>query len=263
MSTTGEELISTNRRHDVILFDVDGCLVAEHTEILNIPALARVAEYNRIAIEQRDRPEITLCTGRPQPFAECMTRLLGNLDLPIICENGVYLFHPREHRYDMDPAITDDHITAIEDAKHWVLHTFAKDGLTIQPGKEASFSPYHAHPPALDPMIPRIREEAEKRGWPIRVSRSWNYINCDLQHISKRTGIARFFDATGLRHDRAAGVGDTLGDTAIAEAVDWFACPNNADPKLKEHAHFVARQDEILGSLEILEELEQREPQRH
>lgn len=254
MTATSEKLLSPLRRHDVILFDVDGCLVSEHTDALDIPALARVAEYNRIAIEKRDRPEITLCTGRPQAFAECMTRLLGNLDLPVICENGVYLYHPRQHIYDMDPAITEDHLAALEEAKHWVTRTFAKDGLTIQPGKEASFSPYHATPDALDPIMPRISEEAEKRGWPVRISRSWNYINVDLTHISKKTGIARFFEATGLRHDRAAGVGDTMGDTAIAEAVDWFACPANADPNLKKHAHFVASKPIIDGALEILDE---------
>ncbi|MEQ9453923.1 MAG: HAD hydrolase family protein [Phycisphaeraceae bacterium] len=246
---------TSHPRFDVILSDVDGCLVSEHTDALDLPRLAKLADHNRLARKHADRPHITLCTGRPQPFAECMTRLIDNLDLPIICENGVYLFYPRDHVYVMDPAITSTHLDAIAEAQHWIIATFKDAGIVIQPGKEASISPYHADPHALDPIMPRIREEAEKRSWPLRISRSWNYINCDLLHISKTTGIQRFFDATSLTHDRAAGIGDTLGDLAIRQAVAWFACPANADPKLKEHADFTAPSQVIAGTIEILDHI--------
>jgi hydroxymethylpyrimidine pyrophosphatase-like HAD family hydrolase len=247
-----DRLTTTHARFDVILSDVDGCLVSEHTDALDLVRLTEVAEHNRLARERGDRPHLTLCTGRPQPFAECMTRLVDNLDLPIICENGVYLFYPREHVYVMDPAITAEHLAAVAEARGWIASTFAGDGLVPQPGKTASVSPYAADPSVLDPIMPRIREEAQKRGWPLRVSRSWNYINCDLEHISKATGIARFFEATGLKHDRAAGIGDTMGDLAIRGAVAWFACPANAEAELKKAADFVARGEVAEGVLEIL-----------
>ncbi|WP_428387137.1 HAD family hydrolase [Mucisphaera sp.] len=240
---------------DIVLSDVDGCLISEHADALDLPRLLHVAEQNRLAIEQQDRPRLTLCTGRPQPFAECMTRLLGNLELPIICENGVYLYYPGDNHYDMDPAITDTHLAAMAEARAWTMQRFANTGLALQPGKMASFSPYHDSPTALDPMMPVIAEEAEKRGWPIRISRSWNYINCDLKHISKATGITRFFEATGFTREQAAGIGDTMGDLAIRESVNWFACPANADPTLKKSADFVSSAALTQGVLEILERL--------
>jgi hydroxymethylpyrimidine pyrophosphatase-like HAD family hydrolase len=98
----------------------------------------------------------------------------------------------------------------------------------------------------------RVREEFEKRGWPLRVSMTWLYINCDLKHVSKGTALDRLITQTGLKKARLAGIGDTAGDRFIAERVSWFGCPGNASQEIRQHADYVAAAREIEGVLEIL-----------
>ncbi|MDX2116974.1 MAG: HAD hydrolase family protein [Planctomycetota bacterium] len=242
-----------SRRFDAVICDIDGCLAPESTAPMDAPALARIAEYNTLAQTRRDRPVVTLCSGRPQPFVEALCRLLQNTTVPCVAENGVWLFDPRDSRFLIDPAITDAHLDAVEEAEHWVRHELGPRGVVIQPGKAASLSIWHPDTAMLKAMQPRLREEFAKRAWPLRVSATVAWINCDLAHISKASGVKRLVAETGLSRERLAGVGDMPSDQAIADNVSFFACPANADPTLARGADFVSQRHEVLGVLDILE----------
>ncbi|TVS02460.1 MAG: HAD family phosphatase [Phycisphaerales bacterium] len=246
---------SAKRRFDAVIFDIDGCLIPEDSSPLNASALARIAEHNRRAIGEGDRPVVTVCSGRPHPFAEAMCRLLHNTTLPCIAENGVWLFFPDQNRSERDPAIRPEHTEAVIEATKWVEAELGPRGVTIQPGKASSISLFHPDPAFLKELCPMIEQAFRVCGWPFRVSMTWRYINCDLAHVSKSTAIERFIAATGIATERLAGVGDTQGDMMIREHVAWFACPANADEKLKVHADYVSAHAEIEGSLDILERL--------
>jgi hydroxymethylpyrimidine pyrophosphatase-like HAD family hydrolase len=236
-----------------VICDIDGCLAPEASTPMDGPALLRIAEYNRMAEERGDRPVVTVCSGRPQPFAEAMCRLLANTTVPCIAENGVWLYHPGTNEYERDPRITAEHLAAVYEATGWVERELYPKGISIQPGKSASVSLYHKDAAYLRTLEAGVREEFEKRGWPLRVSMTWFYINCDLEHVSKATGLDRLVAKTGLRKERLAGIGDTPGDKAIRDHVAWFGCPANADERIKVHADFVAGKAEAEGVLEILE----------
>jgi hydroxymethylpyrimidine pyrophosphatase-like HAD family hydrolase len=105
--------------------------------------------------------------------------------------------------------------------------------VTQQPGKAASVSLFHPDTTYLRSIAPRIADEFAGRGWPFRVSMTWFYINCDLTHVSKATGIDRLAAHTGVAAERLAGIGDTASDLAIRERVGFFACPANAQPEIK------------------------------
>lgn len=243
------------RRFDAIICDVDGCLGPESTAPLDAPALAVLAEHNRRAIREGDRPVLTLCSGRPQPFVEALGRLLSNSVLPSIAEMGVWLFDPRGNRYLLDPAILPEHLAAVREAERWVLRELGAEGVVIQPCKTASMSLWHPDTAWLLTLKPRLVEVFAREGWPLRVSSTVAWINCDLAHVNKDTGIARLLDITGLRKERLAGVGDTLGDLAIRRSVAYFACPSNADPELARHADYVSPRPEVEGVIDIVSKL--------
>ncbi len=106
-------------------------------------------------------------------------------------------------------------------------------------------------------MVPRIANEFQERNWPIRVSMTWLYINCDLQHVNKGTAIDRLLAETGIAPERTAGIGDTMGDRFIAERVSWFGCPANAETEIRKLAAYVSPHQEVKGVLDILERLSQ------
>lgn len=242
-------------RFDAVICDIDGCLSPETSEPIDAAALLRIAEHNRLAHERCDRPIVTLCSGRPEPFVEAICRFIANRALPCIAENGVWMYHPSDNRYDMDPAITCDHLAAVEDARAWVRTTLGPRGVVMQPGKAASISLYHDDTVFLRSIEGEVRTAFERHGWPLRVSMTWYYINCDLSHISKATALDRFIAITGLSRERLAGIGDTPGDAAIADRVAWFACPANAHPDIRPRAHYISPHVEAMGVLDILDHL--------
>jgi hydroxymethylpyrimidine pyrophosphatase-like HAD family hydrolase len=243
------------RRFDAVICDIDGCLAPESSDPFDTAALARIAEHNRRAQQDQDRPVVTLCSGRPEPFVESICRAIGNRTLPAIAENGVWLFHPDLNGWDRDPSISADHLRTVQEAQQWVQATLGPRGVVMQPGKTASLSLYHPDTAFLRTLERPVRDEFARRGWHFRVSMTWLYINCDLAHISKGTAIDRLMAQTGLNTERLAGIGDTDGDRYIAERVSWFACPGNAGEAIRRRAHFIAESHEIQGVLEILARL--------
>lgn len=246
----------SSSRFDAVLCDVDGCLVDEAGGPLDLVGLAKVAEHNRQARAHRDRPIVTLCTGRPISFGDCLCRVISNTLLPCVTENGVWLFDPATNQGHMDPTITPEQRDAVRGLQNWLATTYSAYGLSFQPGKAASVSPYHPDADWLKQIEPEIQAQCKLNHWPFRVTATWNYINCDLEHISKATGIARWLEYTGLDPARVAGIGDTASDRAIAMSVAWFAAPANRDPAIDDTTHYISPHEQIEGVLDILAQLE-------
>ena len=238
----------------LILCDIDGCLSPESSDPMDIAALTKVAHHNTHAAARLDRPLLTLCSGRPQPFVEGMCKLLNNMHAPAIAENGVWLYDPSNNDYIRDPAITRDHRDIVRTAARWVDDRFGHQGLTQQPGKTDSISLYHPDTDLLHNTIePAVREKFQDEGWPFRVSHTWFYINCDLDFVSKATGIDRLLTKLSLTKHDCLGIGDTTSDLAIRQRVGTFACPANAQDELKAHADYVSSGAQVGGVLDILE----------
>jgi hydroxymethylpyrimidine pyrophosphatase-like HAD family hydrolase len=244
------------RQHDLVICDIDGCLVSESAHPFDLGSLARITEHNRLALARGDRPLLTLCSGRPQPFAESLMRMLANLEVPCICENGVWLYHAGTNTYEMDPRITPEHLHAVHELSEWAAREFGPRGVTEQPGKAASVTLYHRDTEFLRGTVaPAVEAHVKAHGWPFRVSMTWFYINCDLAHVSKGTGIDRLLATLRIPKARLAGVGDTMGDACIADRVGFFACPQNAHPAIKERAHYISPEPEARGVVDILAQL--------
>lgn len=242
-------------RFDAVICDIDGCLAPESSAPMDSSLLSRLAAHNRLACERGERPVVTLCSGRPEPFVEALCRMIGNDRLPCVAENGVWLYHPATNGYDRDPAITADDLAAVAEVRAWVRAELGPLGVVMQPGKEASVSLYHDDTAKLRALEPRVRGEFGRRGWPLRVSMTWLYINCDLAHVSKGTGLDRLTALTGLKRERLAGIGDTPSDLAIADRVTFFACPANAHAEIRPRADYISPREEAAGVIDILARL--------
>ncbi len=243
------------RRFDAVVCDIDGCLGPESAAPVDAEGLARLAAHNRAAQSLGDRPVVTICSGRPQPYAEAICRMIHNDTLPIVCENGVWLWDPRDNSYTRDPAIRPEHAGAVAEVSRWIESELGPKGVVIQPGKHAAISIWHADTAFLFGLIPMLRETFAARSWPFRVSTTVAWINIDLTHVSKATGLRRFIERTRLRKERLAGIGDSPSDLAMLEHCAFFACPANAAAEVRARAHYVSPREEIDGVLDILERL--------
>jgi hypothetical protein len=239
-----------------IISDIDGCLGPESHAPLDAEALLRVAAWNRAA--QARGTSLTLCSGRPQPYAEAMSRLIGNVSCPIICEMGVWLYDPRDNRFLMDPAITREDLSVIDACTSYVRAELMPLGVIMQPGKAASISLWHPNTPTLMGMRDAICDRCQREGWNLRVSNTVAWINLELAHVSKGSGIERLCAMMGFAKHDLAGIGDTRGDMAIRERVAWFACPSNAEAELKAKADYVSPHAEVHGVLDVLARIDSK-----
>jgi hydroxymethylpyrimidine pyrophosphatase-like HAD family hydrolase len=237
---------------ELVICDIDGCLSPEAATPMNVPGLVQVAEHNRQALAVGDRPPVTLCSGRPLPFVEALCRFLQNDRIPCVAENGTWLYYPGTNIYEMDPAITPDHLEIVHEASRWVMQRFGPEGVTLQPGKTAAVTLYHPDTDYLRSIFPAVREHLETSGWPFRTTMTWLYINCDLVHVSKATGIQRLLNSTRLEKRQMMAIGDTTSDLVMLDHVGYFACPANASSEVRKAAHYVAAAEEVEGVLEIL-----------
>ena len=110
----------TTGKYDLVICDIDGCLSPESHAPINGPALSAIAEHNRQAIQNRDRPVVTLCSGRPIGFVECLCRLSHNTLIPCIGENGVWIWRPADNSFECEPTITDEDLEVVHEARKLV-----------------------------------------------------------------------------------------------------------------------------------------------
>ncbi|MEM9186521.1 MAG: HAD hydrolase family protein [Planctomycetota bacterium] len=244
---------------DLVICDIDGCLAAEAGGPFDLELLGPIAAWNREAEAAGRRAPLTVCTGRPQPFAQAMCRLLHNNTTPCVAEHGVWLWDPASGESQIDPSITPAHLEVIHAAEALLLDRYGASGVSLLPGKRASVTLCHADPALLQAIAPEVQQVLEERGWPLHVSMTWNYINCDLRHVSKASGVRRLFEATGVDATRSVGIGDTSSDLPVAQAAGWFGCPSNACEELKQHADYVSPWPEARGVLDILDRAKGRE----
>ena len=247
--------LAKSGKFDLIICDIDGCLSPESHAAINLTALAQVADHNRMAIENRDRPIVTLCSGRPIGFVECLCRSIQNTSIPCIGENGVWIWRPQDNSFECDSAISDEHLEIVHESRKLLRLLFQAKGVVQQPGKTASVALYHPDANYLRSIVSLIREEFHKRDWPLRVSMTWFFINCDLEHVNKGTAIDRLLVETGIDAARTAGIGDTMGDRFIADRVSWFGCPANADDEIKKRATCISSHREVDGVLDLISQM--------
>ncbi|MBC7772281.1 MAG: HAD family phosphatase [Pyrinomonadaceae bacterium] len=258
-----------SRPYDLIICDIDGCLSPEGTAPIHLDHLAKISAYNHEAVATANAPPITLCSGRPQPFGEAMCKILGIAQVPCVFENGAWLYRLDTNQYELDPSITDQHLADVQALSRWVSTEFGTPpgtaaerqrtvGVTQQPGKIASVSLYHPDTEYLRSLMPALAEQCRRAGWPIRVSMTWLYINLDLAHISKGTGLDRLLREAKIPKDRIAGIGDTMSDLPIRERSAYFACPANAHEDIKRLADYVSPLPEAAGVVDILTRLNTR-----
>lgn len=267
-STRASSSPTARRRFDLVICDIDGCLSPEGNAPVNVDLLAQISAYNRDAIKTGQTAPLTLCSGRPQPFGEAMCKLLGIVGVPCVFENGAWLYRLDTNLYALDPSITSEHLAAVQALSRWVTSEYGSPragkpgdpGVTQQPGKAASVSLYHPDTEYLRSLMRALAEQCRRAGWPIRVSMTWLYINLDLAHVSKGSGLDRLLRETNIPKDRIAGIGDTMSDLPIRERSAYFACPANAHDDIKNFADYVSPHAEAAGVLDALSRInEQRQ----
>lgn len=245
----------------LIISDIDGCISPEESRAWDMDLFASLAAASRAA-SAGDSPlaPMTLCTGRPQPYVEVLMKLL-DIRYPAICEAGAVYYTLKDNRSVFCPGITAAMIQGLHQVREYITAELLPEfpGLIYQFGKEAQMSLFSEQPACFEVITPRILAFAENiPGLELNVTPTHFYLNIDLKGVTKGAAIQGLAQNLGLKKEDIAGIGDTMGDISIREAVRFFACPANAVPGLKAMADYVSPYPDIRGVMDILERPEMR-----
>src|SRR5690606_6426522 len=143
--------------------DIDGCLAAADHAAYDLEALGKMAAYNVRAGVDEAIPQLTLVTGRPQPYAEAFSQLLA-VDLPFSFENGAGLATRLPNR----AWLSNDIDSLLDELQAFAKAVEDEPQLTLQLGKVASLSvfPKAADYPMAD-LIHDVRTLLEDGGYPL------------------------------------------------------------------------------------------------
>jgi len=239
----------------LIISDIDGCLSPEESVPWDLEyfwAFARLAR--EAAAGSGPLPPITLCTGRPQPYCEVLTKLL-DIRLPVICENGAVLYTLHDNYARYAPGVTEDNVEGLRALVTYLERDVLphEPAAVLQYGKMAQLSVFSKDPAALPTITPKIEAFIERQGGPaLVINVSHYYLNVSLSGVDKGSALRAVLDELGLSREEVAGIGDTEGDMPLRDAVGHFACPSNAHGVILDAADYVSPYPTLEGVLDIL-----------
>jgi len=238
----------------IIFCDIDGCLNDGKHIGFDLDALAEVRQRIRAL---NDRGVIlSLCTGRPQPYAEAMAQVL-DLHTPIVCEHGAMVFDPKtEQVFPMLAPHGQQEIAALR--RHLKTIVGVENNHTFEPGNE--FGLCITGPGIIGcsyDEIRMIKDEylAKCPGFDI----NWAFSNCAIdispKGIGKQSGAAWVLDRLGIKQSATYAIGDSAGDLGVLSFVNHSLCPANAAQKVRDICDFTAKESTTRGVVEILDHI--------
>ena len=212
--------------------------------------LSREASAGRGAIAP-----LTICTGRPQPYVELLTKLM-DIRFPTICENGAVLYDLANNHARYAPGVSQDKLAGLRRVRGFIeTDVLPKyENALIQFGKEAQLSVFSETPDIFMAIRPLIEQFNRAHNGPeLVISASHCYLNISLAGADKGSAIRHVLQQLGLKRQEVAGIGDTEGDLPLQREVGFFACPSNSTPEVKKVADYVSPYPTIAGLLDILQ----------
>lgn len=238
-----------------IITDIDGCLSPEESVPWDLDAFWAFARLVRAGNAGNGPiPPLTLCTGRPQPYVEVLAKIL-DIRLPIIAENGAVLYSLHDNWSRFGPGVTPDKIHGLRAIREFIDSAILPryPGTLYQFGKEAMLSVYSEDGAVFEAITADIARLVRENGLPEPViGPTPCYLNISMSGVNKGTTVEALIADMPITRAEAAGMGDSMGDLPLREAVGFFACPANAHPDLKAVADYVSPEADVRGMLDIL-----------
>ena len=239
----------------LVAIDIDGCITPGEGRAADIDVLHRLRDFNDRAASDPHVPDITLCTGRQQPFVDLMCQIIG-VRQPAIFENGAGLHFPEPYDFKFHPEATPERLANLAKLRSLIIDNMVAPGRTrIQPGKEASLSLYPTENFSVEQNADDLRDIMRGHGLEFDLDVSLCCVNILLPDLDKTAGFRFLADTVGLETGEIGAIGDAPGDLGYLKLAGFSGVPQNAVPELKAAARYVSPLEFGWGSVDIIEQI--------
>ncbi len=234
--------------------DIDGCL-SEPYRSMDLERLARLSEWVRLGGGLSSHPYVpafSLCSGRPLPYVECITQLLG-IQAPVLFESGGGMFNPVTAEVRWNPKITADVRAQLDEVSAWMIAD-CLDGTSMvfdyaKRTQAGLIGPLHAE---IARTIPRVEAFVAQQAFSLKVQPTHLSIDVIPVGMTKEFGMQWLAEELGINVDAIAYIGDSISDIAALEIVRASFAPSNAADPVKSTVHTVTSAH-VQGVLDALE----------
>lgn len=213
--------------------DIDGCL-SYPFRTPNWDTINQIRELNLRSRADKYIPPLTVCTGRPYPYAEAVAQWL-DVRLPFVFESaGLYIWEGNKIETALND--TDGALQPIRDLKKWLkrdlLPSFPTANLEFTKMMDAGIVCPDEH--VVNEMLAVINEKISADYPDLEVHSTDVSVNILMPGNNKLQGMKLLSQKIGIQLDEIAYIGDTGGDIPALKNVKLAFSPANAIQPVKE-----------------------------
>lgn len=213
--------------------DLDGCISFPFQAPVweNMSLIRKLNEESRIddAI-----PALSICTGRPYPYAEAVAQWL-NVDIPFVFESaGLYVWNGNY----IKTAVKDEKIELlpIHELRKWIKNEVLPHfpSAAIEFTKKMDAGVVAPQKSVIDDIHKLIKERVEGFYPALEIHITDVSVNVLLGGNNKLQGMKLLAEELNITLNEIAYIGDTGGDIPALKEVKMAFCPSNATRAVKD-----------------------------
>lgn len=221
--------------------DLDGC-ISEPFKTPNWDAINKIRELN---IESRSSdiiPPLTICTGRPYPYAEAVAQWL-DIKLPFVFESAG-LFHWDGHRFETAINTENGEMEPILQMKKWLTQEVLPNypGVNLEFTKMMDAGIVGPDEKVIEKLHGLILEKVKNDYPGMEVHATDISVNTLMPGNDKLQGFKLLSNALDISFDQMAYIGDSSGDVPALKKVKMAFAPLNAKDIAKKHGVVIQKE---------------------
>ncbi len=236
----------------MIVADIDGCLSGGSGAHFDHELIRRLSWANDASHKEITVPSVTLCTGRPQPYVECLLQVIGGYR-PGLCESGSVFFDPQTHSILTHPDFGREEADALSKLRHQVERRLGRATVNAEPGKVTHITLIIQPPDTPEALYDEAFEIVSEFGEMFYLEMSRMCIHFLFRNIHKGVGLHWLSEKTGIPLEQMAGIGDAVPDLPFLKRVGFAYAPANAHPEVKAACHGVSALNDVGAAMELLD----------
>jgi len=220
----------------LFITDLDGCM----TDPFITPdwdAYSQIRALNLASKNDITIPPLSICTGRPMPYAEAQAQILG-IRLPFVFESGGGMYDVESNKITWSSALTDQAKKEVLEIKAWSKEYLIKPNKAAIPefAKFTDIGIIHQDTSLIDEMFDKSVEYISKKYDLFEVHKTEVSVNIILKKANKGEGIKMLCKHFGYELEEVAYIGDSSGDIPGLKIVGMPFAPSNAAQITKDVA---------------------------
>lgn len=212
--------------------DLDGCISFPFQAPVwdNVSQIRKLNEASRF---DKTIPALSICTGRPYPYAEAVAQWL-NVDIPFVFESaGLYLWNGNYIKTALKNEKED--LLPISELRNWIQTEVlpAFPSAAVEFTKKFDAGVVAPEKSVIDAIHVLIRKKVEVSYPALEIHITDVSVNVLLGGNNKLQGMKLLAEELNITLDEIAYIGDTGGDIPALKEVKIAFCPSNATRAVK------------------------------